>query len=390
MTSTDRRAPHGDAVDGLIDAVALAASPVHGPGRLRRFTTSNVDEALPGILTPMTWSMYYPPTETTMRDCWVDLGVVAESQRPIPDDIDGRFFATAYGHSIINVDRMGQMAARLPGGTSAAMEEQLFGSVQGGGLADPTGLAKLSRYPIVAAKMPVVLHRAMKAHPLVAAETDKWWRRSVFDSDLSPSDAARALVAARQHFERVLAVHMILTMTGQGAFAQVEAVAARAGHPGLGNEVVKTEGGTSEFELVRDLWRLSEGALDIEMFLRQHGYHGPREGLLESVIWREDPAPVRELAAAYRFRQGREDVEALVIRRGAEHRAAMSKLESGLGRVGGRLARLLVGFASNVPEWRETGRASILKSVDVARHAHRVVGRHLAERGQLDDPEHVR
>ena len=379
-----------DAVAGLIDAEALAASPVHGPGHRLRWTTANVDEALPGILTPMTWSMYYPPTESTMRDCWVDLGVVDESERPIPDDVDGRFFATAFGHSIVNVDRMGQMAARLPGGTSAAIEEQLFGSVQGGGLPDPKGLQKLGRYPIVAVKLPVALRRAMKAHPRMAAETDTWWRRSVFDTALRPERAARTLVDARAHFVRVLTNHMVLTMTGQGVFAQVESVAARSGHPGLGNEVVKTEGGTSEFELVRDLWRLSKSTLDIESFLRAHGYHGPREGLLESVIWREDPEPVRELAEAYRSRQGREDVDALMVRRAAEHRAAMVKLESGLGRVSGRLARLLVAFASNVPEWRETGRAGILKSVDVARHAQRVVGRGLAERGLLDDPDDVR
>ena len=389
MTGTDRHSVD-EAVAGLIDVAALAASPVHGPGRRLRWTTANVDEALPGILTPMTWSMYYPPTETTMRDCWVDLGVVPESERPIPDEVDGRFFATAYGHSIVNVDRTGQMAARLPGGTSAAIEELLFGSVLGGGPPDPKGLAKLRRYPIVAAKLPIALRRAMKAHPRMAAETDRWWRRSVFDIDLRPADAARTLVAARAHFVRVLTNHMILTMTGQGVFAQVEVAASRAGQPGLGNEVVKSDGGTSEFELVRDLWRLSKGTLQMEPFLRAHGYHGPREGLLESVIWREDPSPVIELAAAYRSRRGLDDVEGLMVRRAGEQRAAMAKLESGLGSVGGRLARLLVGFASNVPEWRETGRAGILKSVDVARHAHRVLGRDLAERGLLDDPEHVR
>ena len=73
----------------------LAASPVHCPGARLRWTTANVDEGLPGTVTPLTWSMYFPPTESTMRGCWVDLGVLPNSQRRIPDDVDARFLSVA-------------------------------------------------------------------------------------------------------------------------------------------------------------------------------------------------------------------------------------------------------------------------------------------------------
>lgn len=69
-----------------LTAAELAASPVHRPGTRLRWTTANVDEGLPGTVTPLTWSMYFPPTEATMRGCWVDLGVLPASQRPIPDE----------------------------------------------------------------------------------------------------------------------------------------------------------------------------------------------------------------------------------------------------------------------------------------------------------------
>ncbi|ORA63017.1 PEP-utilizing enzyme [Mycobacteroides franklinii] len=372
-----------------MDSAALAASPVHLPGRALRWTTANVDEGLPGIITPITWSMYFPPTESTMRDCWVDLGVLPESKRAIPEEIDGRFLSVVFGHAIGNVDLMGQMAAAVPGGRAAAMEEQLFGSVSGE-VGEPKGLAKIRRYPQVLVKSPIAIRRALKRHALLAAETDIWWRRSVFDTELGPRESVAALVGARQHFERVLGVHMVLSMAAQAIFTQVEALAARAGHPGLGGEVIKSEEGTTEFGLVRDLWRLSDGTTTLDAFLRTHGYHGPREGLVDSVVWREKPSSLHELAEAYRSRRGSEGIDEVAIRRRHEQRIAQDRLESGLGRIGISLSRKIISFASRIPEWRETGRAGILKSVDVARHAHRVIGRDMAERGLLDDPADCR
>jgi hypothetical protein len=80
-------------------------------------------------------------------------------------------------------------------------------------------------------------------------------------------------------------------MAAQGVMRQVESLAARAGRRGLERELIKSDQGTAEFELVRDLWRLSRDEIDVDHFVRAHGYHGPREGLVESIVWREDPAP---------------------------------------------------------------------------------------------------
>lgn len=369
----------------------LAGSPVHAPGHTLRWTTANVDEGLPGTVTPLTWSLYFPPTEATMRDCWVDLGVLPERERPVPDDVDKRFISVAYGHAIANVDLMGQMAARVPGGSARLMEEQLFGSVQDGGQPEPTGLRKVRRYPFVAAKFPRALRRAMKDLDPLAASVESWWQRHAFGlADASLPEAVAALVWSRRRFESVLATHMVLSMAAQGVMGRVETLTEQAGLPGLAGELIKSEHGTAEFDLVRDLWRLSRGEIDVDRFLRSHGYHGPREGLVESVVWREDPAPVLDLAAQYRTRAGGESVEALVARRRAEHADAVRRLEAALGRVRSVPARALVRFASHVPGWRETGRASILRTVDVTRAASRVVGARLADRGVLTDPAEIR
>ncbi|CQD17885.1 PEP-utilizing protein [Mycobacterium lentiflavum] len=369
----------------------LAASPVHCPGAKLRWTTANVDEGLPGTVTPLTWSMYFPPTEATMRGCWVDLGVLPKSQRPIPDDVDDRFLSVAYGQAIANLDQMGRMAARVPGGSAALMEAQLFGSVQGGGDPEPSGLRKMRRYPFVAVKFPLALRRAMRELDPCARETTRWWHATVFESEPLTGDlAVAALVEARRRFETILVIHMVLSMACQGVMGRVETMATNAGLEGLQHELIKSDEGTAEFDLVRDLWRLADDAINVEDFLHRHGYHGPREGLVESTVWREDSRPVIELAATYRSRRRTEDVNQLVERRRREHAAAVGRLQRALGPVRSIPARALVRFAAHAPMWRETGRASMLRAVDVARAASRVVGRDLADTGVLADPTDIR
>lgn len=368
----------------------LSESPVHQPGTALRWTTANVDEGLPGTVSPLTWSMYFPPTESTMRDCWVDMGVMEASHRPIPTNVDERFFSVAYGHAIANVDHMGQMAARIPGGSAASLEAQLFGAVQGGGLPEPTGLAKVRRWPHVAVKLPRVMRRAMLRHPELAVEINAWWSRCAFETDMDASSAVSELVSARRRFEEVLTTHMVLSMAAQGLMEQVSNLAVRAGDSSLAGEVIKTDGGTAEFELVRDMWALAEGSTTLDTFVRRHGYHGPREGLVDSVVWRENPDAISELVAAYQARGHDEHVDALVLRRSREQRDALQRMMSGLGPARRVVARRLVRFAAHVPEWRETGRANILQCVDVARAMSRIVGRRFTETGALADPDDVR
>jgi len=356
-----------------------------------RWTTANVDEGLPGTVTPLTWSMYFPPTEATMRGCWVDLGVLPKAQRPIPDDVDARFLSVAYGHAIANLDQMGRMAARVPGGSAALMEAQLFGSVQGGGEPEPTGLPRMRRYPFVVAKFPRALRRAMRDLEPSAQETTRWWQATVFEPErLAGNLAVAALVEARRRFETILVIHMVLSMACQGVMGRVETMVTKAGLEGLQHELIKSDEGTAEFDLVRDLWQLSADEITVEDFLRRHGYHGPREGLVESTVWREDSVPVVELAATYRSRHRTEDVNQLVQRRRREHAVAVGRLERALGPIRSIPARALVRFAAHAPTWRETGRASMLRAVDVARAASRIVGRDLADAGVLDDPTDVR
>jgi phosphohistidine swiveling domain-containing protein len=103
--------------------------------------------------------------------------------------------------------------------------------------------------------------------------------------------------------------------------------------------------------------------------------------------WRR--GPVRALAAAYAERLSGMDIEQITTRADEQHRLALGRLEARLGRARMLPARVLIRIAAEIPGWRGTGRASILRAVDVARAAARAVGDWLCEEGVLRRPDDV-
>lgn len=51
--------------------------------------------------------------------------------------------------------------------------------------------------------------------------------------------------------------------------------------------------------LASDLWRIGLGELSVDSFPATHGYHGPAEGEMSSLAWREDASPIVTLAECY-------------------------------------------------------------------------------------------
>jgi phosphohistidine swiveling domain-containing protein len=359
---------------------------VHNLGRSARWTTANVDEALPGVLTPLTATFYERPTEDSARAAWFSLGAMTRAERLVPPDIDGRFFSQMFGYSTANVDLFGEMAARMPGGSAAALEEQLFGS------SSPeaqTGTSR-ARYPFVALRAPRTIIAAARALRPLAEDVEAWWARTSFALAGADLETARAAMGdAYSRFTEILNVHLVLTMACQALMERVADTATRADLPGLELELIKSAQGTAEFALVNDLRALSEERITLDRFLHSHGYHGPQEGLLEAVVWREEPALVRTLAARYRDHEHRETTDELRLRRRREQAAAVARLSDALGPVRAGPAKLLVRLAAGAPDWRETGRANILRAVDVGRAAARAAGAALVARGELADPDDI-
>ena len=55
-----------------------------------RWTTVNMAEVLPGVLTPLAWTFWREPCESGLRGAFADAGLLACDEITAPDDLAGR------------------------------------------------------------------------------------------------------------------------------------------------------------------------------------------------------------------------------------------------------------------------------------------------------------
>ncbi|MCW3039237.1 MAG: PEP-utilizing protein mobile region [Solirubrobacterales bacterium] len=350
------------------------------------WTTTNFGEAVPGVLTALNWSFWSELGERAVRRVFHTIGTLDAAELGVPADPADRILGVFHGRIAGKVDFLGRMGDRLPGTTGALVAESLIGELPPGFTSHPTR----AHYLTVARGLPptfVTLPRRLRA---LDAETARWWAARTAGE---PSDLAAAQAQFREGqrwFERTL-FHQVLSIFAgvQPVYDRVHALAAKAGDPTLAPRLLAGQGSHAELALVDGLWDLSRGRIDLARFQSEHGFHGPAEGEIASHVWREDPAPVLALVEHYK-RVGEAASPAAVLReRAAEREQAKAELLHGLGRAGRPAAELTLRLAATYIPIRGLGKASFLRSLDVARAAARRIGVLLADGGALDSPDDV-
>jgi pyruvate,water dikinase len=149
--------------------------------------------------------------------------------------------------------------------------------------------------------------------------------------------------------------------------------------------------GSDENEVAHDLWALAHGQLPWAEFSDRHGYHGPGEGQLHGVVWREDPGPIdarlddyRAIAADSPRAPRQRSAEQLRIRE-----QAAAEVVAAAGPVKGRAVGALLSVAARFVALCEQGKAGYLITYDVARAAARRLGELLVERGVIAERDDV-
>jgi len=349
--------------------------PLHqDSGPTTRWTTVNTAEALPGVPSPLGWTLGNHPLERAMRGAFCDIGCLAPSAVRVADRVDDRYSAIFFGRFTANIDQMRAMGDLMPGTSADAIEEQILGGVQERGRqVNPPSAPTLRRYPVVVAKMPARSLRIPKLRAARRAEIDTWWRATVAPGAIPDGRAARArFKEAIQYFETVMRPHSVATMLAQALYEQVSKLAVAAGTPGIETRLTTGYGQMEETRLMADLWAVSRDRLTLERFLAAHGYHGPAEGEISTRTWREDPSPLEALLATYRTMDDSAAPTAVEAQRVAEREAATAELLAGLGRAKRPGAKVLLGAAKRHIPLREVGKAAFLQALDGARAAARV------------------
>lgn len=351
------------------------------------WSTTNFGEAIPGVLTPLNWSFWGVPGERAARRAFTMLGATTEAEAAVPEDPRERVFGIFHGRFACKVDFLGELGDRLPGTSGAAVAEQVLGELPADFASAPTR----RRYPAVARRLPPLVAGLPRRLAAQHAATAAWWTAELARTPgLSLPGARAQWRAASARFEDVMAVHVACLFSGvQPVFDQVARLSASIGREELAARLATGQGSHAELALVEDLWELSRERLTLDAFLARHGYHGPLEGELASRVWREDPAPVRALAARYADAAEADAPAAAAARNAAVREEARRELLAALRPAGRARARLLLALADRYLPLRGVGKVSFLQTLDVARAASRRIGEHLAAAGVLADPDDV-
>jgi phosphohistidine swiveling domain-containing protein len=359
--------------------------PLRGPERSARFwSTVNAAEALPGVPTPLNWTWYDEGTDNAMRRGEISIGTLPRSTQS-GIDRDQRYLGIFHGHAAVNVDLWRRMADAVPGTSGAAFERDILGAER----TEVSSRTRWERYPFVALMAAPAFARARRRLAEGAEEHHRWWRGAVAGVAQSDERDARAVLdAAFRDYEEVATAHLVATIAAQGLFDTLGKVCARLGWPGL-ERGLTTGLGTEEAAMIRGLWDISRGQDTIERFVGRYGYQGPGAGEIANASWRETPAMLEPVVERYRGMPedaGPAEVERRQLAERAAARQRLRRSAPALARpaVSG-LLRLTYAFLP----LRESGRGTILRSVDVARAAAKVVGARAAGAGLMHQPDDV-
>jgi pyruvate,water dikinase len=363
------------------------ADPLHQPGSDHTcWTTINAEENLVGVVDPLSGTFWLEPVNRGTLGAFADMGVVPERAVVHSADSDSRVSSLICGRYSVNVDLVRRLADSMPGTSGDAMERDLFGNPRDG----IPSQRSLRRYPIVAVKAPGaalgVVGRINREMPV----SQRWWQRSI--AELKDADAAIASVKLREghdHMTAMMRPHTLGTMLIQGVLGRVRALVESVGRPELELELSRGLGSLQEVDMLSRLWDVSRGRGDLVGFLAEYGFHCPGEGAVNSVAWREDPLALQAIVDSYSAmdddRAPLHSAADVVKRR----HAATAELMAALPAVRRPVAKMVLSLSDKLWALRETGKATYLHGIDVARAATRILGRSLAGDGLIDNPDDV-
>jgi len=348
----------------------------------------NAAEAIPGVSTPASATLWEYVGERAYRLAFSRLGLIPKSACKLATHVDEQYVAPFYGRWSTNLDMFNWVLSALPGSSGAGAREGFFAS---SGLASQRPPASPLRRLWVSVRVRVYMWGLAQKIRRSRSQSKSRWQRGL--QELADADLAAARQVLRGTFDHLIeeiAEQLdISTIVVSGISAALQKIAARAGSPERYMDLISGYGGTEEGELTEDLRALAQNELSLQEFVDKHGFHAPADGQLSSFSWREDVSPVRELIRTL-GRDGRQRAphagqDGARLRRLETERALMSKL-SLTQRIA---ARRTFARAQKFMPLRTVTKASFTQTFDLARAALRRIGVQLAASNQLDDPNDV-
>jgi pyruvate,water dikinase len=363
---------------------------LHNPSDPQTYwSRTNVAEAMPGVLTPLGWSVWGPVCEHACRRAFAATGALPRSEIRSPDRDQDRAYSIFYGRIALNVDFFFRMGESMPGTNGKAVVRNLLDFVP----SDITGERSRRRYPVVAIQMPATFLAIPRRARRIRRRTEAWYTNELPRiSNLDLAGAQRAFAGATAMLMENVAPQSIAVMCGfQPVYDQLQRLAGAAfeSDDSSAAALMRGYGSHAEAAMISDLWACSRDRLDLDSFLRRHGYHGPEEGAIHSHVWREAPDPVIKLIESYRALPDDRDPGQLHDRQAAERTELEEALLARLPRSRRLEARAVMALAHTYLPLRGVGKVSYLQPLDIARAAARRIGQHLMDSDCIDEIDDV-
>ena len=352
-----------------------------------QWTRNNVGEAFPGVVTPLHYDFVVRAGELGIRGAYAERGAITEAEAGESDVADERVMAVFTGRLAVNVDTMCAFGDRVSETAAAEIEFGLLGYVREDVGRNPT----TDRHALIAARDPQVRARIEPRARDLYRDVESFWRASTAPDVLADVDGAPGRwQEAWDHFlEGAIVMTHVTTFAGE-AFVALLTACQTAGRPELLARLNGGYGDTHDDEMSAAMWALAHGDVTMEKFLHEYGYQGNRAADLYATVWREDPGLLRPLLDAMASMPEPDGPEAT----GRRPRAGPGRRRTGAARCAARrrardAAVQAIADARRFTVLREHVKVVSQRSLDVARGAARTMGRSLADRGRLDDPEDV-
>lgn len=350
---------------------------------VHHWTTTNLGEAVPGVITPLGTAQWGLPGDLTARRVGFAIGVMSkrEMEQPPPADRILRFF---YGRTASDLGYMGLIGDRMPGITGEEALASLFGKPPPEMTFHPTK----RRYPLIAWRFPRLFLRVPRMLDGVCSEMDAWWRRKVeLVPSLSLPEALATFDESIERFQLGLDTQVLAMM---GSFQPMfDALSRLVEQAGEGDVAVLSGTGGAEIAVVTDLWRASRGEIGVAEVVRNHGFHGAGEGEISSTVWREDPDQLLPVIEHYKALPDSKHPAHLDVEREKQRVEMTRDVLAALPRSKRPRARLVLELARRRVPHRGRGKRAFLQAIDVGRMSARRAGEHLSAAGVIEERDDV-
>jgi pyruvate,water dikinase len=355
------------------------------------WTSANVQEILPGLLTPLTITTFQETVPVAYTEDYHDLGLLEKDEHPL-------FMGAFYNRAFLNMEATRLVASRVIGMRDEAIEKRYLGGAIDDGWKN--GLSRWKTWKHRTISTPRMLkmlsrieHQAERAEQATRAMERRV--RALNGSSLTDGELEEWRQRLGRFGARVARVHLRVTGIAGTGFDGV----AELARPVLGDD---TEGlapvlftglhGVESAQIGVDLWELSRTCLAerlaariqspgfdpldpslppswrtrFESFIERHGHRGVNEMEASVRTWRWDYEPVLRMVTAYLDLPEDHSPPAVLARQEAERLRLTARIDAELGPVRRRVFRWLLPRAQKWVALREQTKSILVRASRLA------------------------